>query len=72
MDFSSEVTVALRVTGLTLVIVSTVEGVCAQILTVLRQAIQERIKSVLIINKVDSTIYSYNWTERRSTSSSRG
>ncbi|TIB69766.1 hypothetical protein E3Q23_04253 [Wallemia mellicola] len=56
VDFSSEVSTAARLCDGVLIMVDVVEGVCTQTISVLQQAYADRLRPILVINKMDRLI----------------
>ncbi len=56
VDFGGNVTRAMRAIDATIVLICAVEGIMPQTETVVKQALRERVKPVLFINKVDRLV----------------
>ena len=53
VDFSGEVETGIRISDGCLLVVDVVEGVSAQTKTVIRQLFREKLKPILVLNKID-------------------
>lgn len=56
IDFSTEVTAAIRISDGAIIVVDIVEGMCVQTKDAIKQAFDEHINMILVINKLDRLI----------------
>ncbi|KRT80460.1 hypothetical protein AMK59_7585 [Oryctes borbonicus] len=56
IDFSTEVAATVRICDGALIVVDVVEGVCVQTKDAIKQAYDEQVKMILVINKIDRLI----------------
>ncbi|MEK6950696.1 MAG: elongation factor EF-2 [Nanoarchaeota archaeon] len=65
VDFGGNVTRAMRAVDGTVVLICGVEGIMPQTETVVRQAVRERVKPVLFINKMDRLVKELKFTSEQ-------
>ena len=65
VDFGGDVTRAMRALDGCIILVCAVEGIMPQTETVIRQALKERVRPVLFINKVDRLINELKVTQQQ-------
>lgn len=56
VDFCGEVSTAVRLCDGAMIVIDVIEGICAQTKTAIRQAWIERLKPILVLNKIDRLI----------------
>jgi ribosome assembly protein 1 len=62
VDFSTEVSTAVRLCDGAIILIDVCEGICPQTHAVLRQASQENLKLILVLNKIDRLIIELKMT----------
>ena len=62
VDFSCDVATAIRNCDGALVLVDVVEGLCVQTQAVIKQAFEEKLRPVLVINKIDRLVLEFELT----------
>ncbi len=62
VDFSTEVSTAVRLCDGAIILIDVCEGICPQTHSVLRQASMENLKLVLVLNKIDRLILELKMT----------
>ncbi|CAH2351874.1 ribosome assembly protein 1 [[Candida] railenensis] len=62
IDFSSEVSTASRLCDGAVVVVDVIEGVCSQTVNVLRQCWVDKLKPILVLNKIDRLFIEWKLT----------
>lgn len=55
-EFQGEVSTSIRITDGALVVVDAIEGICMPTESVLRLSIEDRVKPILMINKIERYI----------------
>jgi translation elongation factor EF-G len=56
IDFSSDVSTATRLCDGAIIIIDVIEGICTQTRAVLYKAIKERMKPIIVFNKLDKLV----------------
>ena len=62
VDFNYEIFSALKIVDGAIIVIDVIEGICSQTESVIRQAWDEKIKCILVLNKIDKLFTTINLT----------